>query len=67
MPSNHFHLSPFHFPLERISHSKVEGKIAAESGMDNGITVFFLLIRRIDSLHTPVETQYKEIQVKSQS
>ena len=45
----------------------MESKIAAEFRMNNGITVFFLFISRIDGLHTSVETQYKEIQVKTQS
>ena len=53
-------ISPFHFPLERISHSKVEGKIAAEFRMDNGITVFFLLIRRIDGFIPPSKRNTKK-------
>ena len=62
LPFDICHLT-FNIYLERQTDGKVEGEVALEIGMDDGIVVTRIGIGRIDGLHTAVETKDEVIEV----
>ena len=53
--------------LERQTYCEVEGKVTAQSWMDDGEMLLLIFIGGIDGLHTHVETHNEVIEVQAQT